>query len=120
MDSEVGRESQYDVFADEFLDHAKDGFFNACYDRSACLALLGDVAGKRVLDAACGPGLYAGELIRRGAQVVGSTTAPGWWRSARRGPGRASSGCMTWAIRSAGCPMAASIWSCVPGDRIRR
>jgi hypothetical protein len=43
----------------------------------------------------------------------GSTTAPGWWRSARRGSAKASSGCMTWAIRSAGCPMAASIWSCV-------
>jgi hypothetical protein len=26
---EVGREPQYDVFADEFLDHAEDGFCNA-------------------------------------------------------------------------------------------
>ena len=85
MDAEVGREPQYDVFADEFLGHAQGGFYNACYDRPACLALLGDVTGKRVLDAACGPGLYAAELIGRGAQVVGSTTARGWWRSA--GPG---------------------------------
>jgi SAM-dependent methyltransferase len=29
------------------------------------------VAGRRVLDAACGPGLYAAELARRGAQEVG-------------------------------------------------
>ena len=29
------------------------------------------MTGKRVLDAACGPGLYAAELIGRGAQVVG-------------------------------------------------
>jgi len=29
MDGEVGREPQYDVFADEFLDHAEGGFFNA-------------------------------------------------------------------------------------------
>ena len=71
MDGEVGREPQYDIFADEFLEHAQDGFYNAYYDRPACLALLGDVAGKRVLDAACGPGLYAQELVRRGAQVVG-------------------------------------------------
>jgi len=76
MDAEVGRDPQYDVFADEFLDHAESGFFNAYYDRPACLALLGDVAGKRVLDAACGPGLYAAELIRRGAQVVGFDHSP--------------------------------------------
>ncbi|HEY5988906.1 MAG TPA: hypothetical protein VIV12_21375 [Streptosporangiaceae bacterium] len=64
MDGEVGREPQYDVFADEFLDHAREGFFNAHYDRPACLALLGDVAGKRVLDAACGPGLCREEQRR--------------------------------------------------------
>ena len=62
---------QYEVFADEFAVHAENGFHNAFYDRPACLALLGDVAGKRVLDAACGPGHYARELVRRGAQVTG-------------------------------------------------
>lgn len=76
MDGEVGRAPQYEVFADEFLAHAEDGFFNAHYDRPACLALLGDVAGKRVLDAACGPGLYAAELARRGAEVVGFDQSP--------------------------------------------
>jgi SAM-dependent methyltransferase len=76
MGEEIGREPQYELFADEFLDHARDGFFNAHYDRPACLALLGDVTGKRVLDAACGPGLYAAELIRRGAQVVGFDQSP--------------------------------------------
>jgi len=85
MDAEVGREPQYDVFADEFLGHAQGGFCNAYYDRPACLALLGDVTGKRVLDAACGPGLYAAELIAAGRRWWGSTTARGWWRSA--GPG---------------------------------
>ena len=67
---------QYEIFADEFLEHAKDGFFNAHYDRPACLSLLGDVAGRRVLDAACGPGLYAAELIRRGADVTGFDQSP--------------------------------------------
>ncbi|HEY4852870.1 MAG TPA: methyltransferase domain-containing protein [Streptosporangiaceae bacterium] len=76
MDGTVGREPQYDVFADEFLEHAEDSFANAYYDRPACLALLGDVAGKRVLDAACGPGLYAAELVRRGAQVAGFDQSP--------------------------------------------
>jgi SAM-dependent methyltransferase len=76
MENGVGREPQYDIFADEFFDHAKDGFYNARYDRPACLALLGDVAGKRVLDAACGPGLYAEELVRRGARVIGFDHSP--------------------------------------------
>jgi len=76
MDERVGRQPQYEAFADEFLEHARDGLFNAYYDRPACLALLGDVAGKRVLDAACGPGLYAAELVRRGARVIGFDQSP--------------------------------------------
>ncbi len=76
MDHRVGREAQYEVFAAEFSDHAKDGFFNAYLDRPACLELLGDVAGLRVLDAACGPGLYAEELTRRGAHVSGFDQSP--------------------------------------------
>lgn len=72
----VGREPQYDSFADEFLEHAAEGLFNAHYDRPAVLRLLGDVAGRRVLDAACGPGLYAEELVRRGAQVAGFDQSP--------------------------------------------
>ncbi len=76
MTERIGRQPQYDVFADQFLEHARDGFFNAYYDRPACLALLGDVTGKRVLDGACGPGLYAAELVARGAQVVGFDQSP--------------------------------------------
>jgi SAM-dependent methyltransferase len=67
---------QYDSFADDFLAHARDGLFNAHYDRPACLDLLGDVAGLRVLDAACGPGLYAAELAGRGAEVIGFDQSP--------------------------------------------
>jgi SAM-dependent methyltransferase len=67
----VGRNPQYEAFADEFAEHADDGFFNAHYDRPACLSLLGEVSGKHVLDAACGPGLYAEELAARGARVTG-------------------------------------------------
>jgi len=72
----VGSHPQYDVFADEFLDHASDGFYNAHYDRPACLGLLGDVAGRTVLDAACGPGLYGEELTARGATVIGFDQSP--------------------------------------------
>lgn len=76
MDERVGRTAQYEAFADEFLEHARAGLYNAHYDRPTCLELLGDVAGKRVLDAACGPGLYAEELVRRGAEVVGFDQSP--------------------------------------------
>ncbi len=61
----------YDRMGEEFLAHAEDGAYNAHYDRPAVLELLGDVAGLRVLDAGCGPGLYAEELLSRGAEVIG-------------------------------------------------
>lgn len=61
----------YDRMAGEFLAHAEDNAYNAHYDRPAVLELLGDVGGLRVLDAGCGPGLYAEALLERGAEVVG-------------------------------------------------
>lgn len=67
----VGREPQYEAPADNYRKHAADGLWNAHLDRPACLELLGDVSGKHVLDAACGPGFYAAELISRGARVTG-------------------------------------------------
>jgi SAM-dependent methyltransferase len=76
MSDAVGPHPQYDVFADEFLEHARDNLYNAHYDRPACLALLGDVAERTVLDAACGPGLYAEELAARGADVIGFDQSP--------------------------------------------
>lgn len=76
MPDVVGPHPQYDSFADEFLEHARNNLFNAHYDRPACLALLGDVAGRTVLDAACGPGLYAAELTSRGATVIGFDQSP--------------------------------------------
>jgi SAM-dependent methyltransferase len=75
-EQQVGREAQYEMFADEFFRHAENGLYNAHYDRPACLALLGDVAGRTVLDAACGPGLYARELLARGARVIGFDQSP--------------------------------------------
>lgn len=76
MSDRVGRQSQYEAFAEDFESHARESFFNAHYDRPACLALLGDVTGRRVLDAACGPGLYAADLVARGAQVTGFDSSP--------------------------------------------
>jgi SAM-dependent methyltransferase len=62
----------YDAFAEEFLEHASGSAHNAYYERPAVLSLLGDVRGLTVLDLGCGPGLYAEELLARGAgRVVG-------------------------------------------------
>ncbi|MFI5608491.1 class I SAM-dependent methyltransferase [Amycolatopsis sp. NPDC051903] len=72
----IGSFPQYEQFADEFLAHARDGFYNAHVDRPACLELLGDVSDRDVLDAACGPGLYARELVGRGARVTGFDLSP--------------------------------------------
>jgi SAM-dependent methyltransferase len=61
--------AQYDTFAHEYEEHAAVGPYNALYDRPATLELLGDVAGRDVFDAACGPGFYVEELLDRGATV---------------------------------------------------
>lgn len=68
--------AQYDVFAAEYEEHATVAPYNALYDRPATLQLVGDVNGKRVLDAACGPGLYLEQLLARNAQVVGCDASP--------------------------------------------
>lgn len=68
MNSPLG--SQYEGFDAQYRQHSEDSAYNAHYDRPAVLVELGEVAGKQVLDAACGPGLYASELIERGAQVT--------------------------------------------------
>ncbi len=86
-DNLVGRDPQYEAAADRYSAHAASGFFNAHYDRPAGLDLLGDVTGLRVLDAACGPGYYAEELLRRGARVVGCDNSPRMIEMCRRLPG---------------------------------
>lgn len=62
--------TDYDDMASNYEEHAGDSAYNAHYDRPATLKLVGDVAGKRVLDAGCGPGLYSEELLARGADLV--------------------------------------------------
>ena len=57
---------------------------NAFYDRPAVISLLPPVAGKRVLDAGCGPGVYAEWLVERSAEVVGLDVSPAMVRLAQR------------------------------------
>lgn len=63
--------NDYDAFANQFDAHALSSAYNAHYDRPAVLDLLGSVQGLRVLDAGCGSGLYAEQLVARGARVTG-------------------------------------------------
>lgn len=63
-------EAIFDPFAASYESVASGSVYNALYDRPTVLHLLGDVRGKRIMDAGCGPGLYAEELLRRGARVT--------------------------------------------------
>ncbi|GLR16750.1 class I SAM-dependent methyltransferase [Portibacter lacus] len=49
---------------------------NAYYDRPNTLSLLKEVKGKKILDAACGPGKYAEILSGAGAEVIGYDISP--------------------------------------------
>jgi SAM-dependent methyltransferase len=60
----------------DYQERAAESAYNAHYDRPAVLAALGPVRGLRVLDAACGPGLYTQELLARGALVMAFDASP--------------------------------------------
>lgn len=66
----------YQQLADGFAARVDTKPHNAYYERPATLALLPDVAGKRVLDVGCGPGAYAEWLLDHGAQVVAMDVSP--------------------------------------------
>jgi SAM-dependent methyltransferase len=66
----------YSGFADRYAAAVPTKPHNALYERPAMLSLLPDVRGRRVLDAGCGPGLYAEWLAQQGASVVAVDGAP--------------------------------------------
>lgn len=66
----------YEEMAEQYnalIDHKPH---NAYYDRPNTLSLLGNVNGKYILDAACGPGKYAEILLANGALVTGFDISP--------------------------------------------
>ncbi len=71
----LGRRN-YEQFARRYAEAVPTKPHNAYYDRPAVLALLPELRGKRVLDAGCGPGIYAEELVNRGASVVAVDVTP--------------------------------------------
>lgn len=60
----------YQTLASAYAERVETKPHNAYYERPAMLAMLPNVAGRHVLDAGCGPGVYAQELAARGAWVT--------------------------------------------------
>ena len=74
----------YETLAPDYDARIDDKPHNAHYDRPNTLALLPDVSGLDVLDAACGPGKYAEILLARGARVTGFDLSPTMIELARK------------------------------------
>src|SRR5262249_17924468 len=74
----------YETIAERFAALAEDNAYNACYERPATISLLPEVRGKNVLDAGCGPGIYAEWLLNSGAKVTGIDASPAMLRQAKR------------------------------------
>ncbi|MER5310314.1 class I SAM-dependent methyltransferase [Streptomyces sp. NPDC002773] len=82
--AEPDRANDYDSFAEAYAAENEDNLVNAYYERPAMLALAGDVAGRRVLDAGCGSGPLTAALRDRGADVTGIDASAGMLTLARR------------------------------------
>ncbi|SEB91986.1 Methyltransferase domain-containing protein [Rhodococcus koreensis] len=63
--------NDYDRYASAYDADIEDNVYNALYERPTTLALAGDVAGRRVLDAGCGSGVLSQALVSAGAAVTG-------------------------------------------------
>ncbi|MHB1988537.1 MAG: class I SAM-dependent methyltransferase [Acidimicrobiales bacterium] len=62
--------AQYDAMAGPYADYNAVNAANACYERPATIALLGDVSDKAVLEIGCGPGSLTEWMVERGAHVT--------------------------------------------------
>ena len=76
--------NDYDRFAEAYSAENEASLLNAYYERPAMLALAGDVAGRRILDAGCGSGPLSAALRDRGAIVTGFDNSAGMVELARR------------------------------------
>jgi ubiquinone/menaquinone biosynthesis C-methylase UbiE len=76
--------TDYDSFAEAYSALNEVSLLNAYYERPATLALAGDVAGRRVLDAGCGSGPLSAALRDRGAVVTGFDSSAAMLELARR------------------------------------
>lgn len=100
--------SQYDAMGIAYGTHDEEGPFNAYYERPATIALVGDVTGRRVLEAGCGPGALTSWLADHGAAVTAMDMSQEMVRlTAGLVGGRARVLLATWPTRSRSPPMTA-------------
>ena len=64
------KQEMYTTYAKQYDLAAQDNLYNAHFERPNTLELVGDVAGKKVLDLGCSSGIYAQILLERGATSV--------------------------------------------------
>lgn len=76
--------NDYDRFAEAYSTETENSLVNAYYERPAMLALAGNVAGYRILDAGCGSGPLSAALRDRGAVVTGIDASAGMLMLARQ------------------------------------
>jgi ubiquinone/menaquinone biosynthesis C-methylase UbiE len=79
-----GQVNDYDAFAEAYAVENENSLVNAYYERPAMMALVGDVSGRRVLDAGCGSGPLSAVLNDRGADVTGVDVSVGMLAIAKR------------------------------------
>jgi SAM-dependent methyltransferase len=76
--------NNYDSFAEAYTAQTEANLINGYYARPALLALAGDVAGRRILDAGCGSGPLSAALRDQGAIVTGVDSSVKMLELARR------------------------------------
>ena len=84
LPADPSRANDYDGFAEAYTAVNETGLANAYYERPAILALAGDVAGRRILDAGCGSGPLFAALRDQGAIMTGIDKSAGMLALARR------------------------------------
>ncbi|WP_026970767.1 class I SAM-dependent methyltransferase [Aliagarivorans marinus] len=60
----------YHQFASQYAEAVQDNIYNALLERPSMQAMLPALQGKRVLDLACGSGIYSEYFLAQGAQVT--------------------------------------------------
>jgi SAM-dependent methyltransferase len=76
MDESQRTAGQYDAMGASYSARNSAGAYNAYYERPATIGLLGEVSGRRVLEAGCGGGQLTEWLTERGAEVTAFDVSP--------------------------------------------